>query len=92
MDDIERAEERVGRGPEALGRCRAAPSATDCEERAGTPSTLVTVGAADGITIQDARGALVYANLAAARLSGYGVGRGVHRPPIRGSASLTGRS
>ncbi|MET1011934.1 MAG: SpoIIE family protein phosphatase [Actinomycetota bacterium] len=32
---------------------------------------LVTVGAADGITIQDAHGRLVYANLAAARLSGY---------------------
>ncbi|MGH2680633.1 MAG: SpoIIE family protein phosphatase [Actinomycetota bacterium] len=33
---------------------------------------LVTIGAADGITIQDAGGRLVYANLAAARLSGYG--------------------
>ena len=33
---------------------------------------LVTMGAADGITIQDATGGLVYANLAAARLSGYG--------------------
>src|SRR5688500_4948804 len=32
---------------------------------------LVTVGAADGITIQDPQGRLVYANLAAARLSGY---------------------
>jgi PAS domain S-box-containing protein len=32
---------------------------------------LVTAGAADGITIQDAKGSLVYANLAAARLSGY---------------------
>ena len=32
---------------------------------------LVTLGAADGITIQDAEGRLVYANLAAARLSGY---------------------
>ena len=32
---------------------------------------LVTTGAADGITIQDALGRLVYANLAAARLSGY---------------------
>jgi PAS domain S-box-containing protein len=33
---------------------------------------LVTIGAADGITIQDADGRLVYANLAAARISGYG--------------------
>jgi PAS domain S-box-containing protein len=33
---------------------------------------LVTIGVADGITIQDAQGRLVYANLAAARLSGYG--------------------
>jgi PAS domain S-box-containing protein len=33
---------------------------------------LVTIGAADGITIQDAEGRLVYANLAAARISGYG--------------------
>ena len=32
---------------------------------------LVTGGAADGITIQDAQGRLVYANLAAAQLSGY---------------------
>jgi len=32
----------------------------------------VTIGAADGITIQDAGGRLVYANLAAARLSDYG--------------------
>ena len=31
----------------------------------------MTTGAADGITIQDALGRLVYANLAAARLSGY---------------------
>ena len=31
----------------------------------------MTTGAADGITIQDARGRIVYANLAAARLSGY---------------------
>ena len=33
---------------------------------------LVTIGAADGITIQDAEGRVVYANLAAARMSGYG--------------------
>jgi len=32
---------------------------------------LVTMGAADGITIQDASGRVVYANLAAARLTGY---------------------
>jgi len=41
-------------------------------EEARDTLELLTVGAADGITIQDARGALVYANLAAARLSGYG--------------------
>jgi len=41
-------------------------------EEARDTLELVTVGAADGITIQDARGAVVYANLAAARLSGYG--------------------
>src|SRR5262245_26855743 len=32
---------------------------------------LLTMGAADGITIQDARGRVVYANLAAAQLTGY---------------------
>ena len=32
----------------------------------------MTLGAADGITIQDSEGRLVYANLAAARISGYG--------------------
>ena len=41
-------------------------------EEARDTLELVTIGAADGITIQDARGGLVYANLAAARLSGYG--------------------
>ena len=41
-------------------------------EEARDTLELVTIGAADGITIQDARGDLVYANLAAARLSGYG--------------------
>jgi PAS domain S-box-containing protein len=43
----------------------------DLEEARDTLE-LVTMGAADGITIQDASGGLVYANLAAARLSGYG--------------------
>jgi PAS domain S-box-containing protein len=33
--------------------------------------TLLTVSAADGITIQDSRGVLLYANLSAARLTGY---------------------
>ena len=61
MDDIERP--RTGR---TKRRCRRAL------EEARDTLELVTVGAADGITIQDARGALVYANLAAARLSGYG--------------------
>ena len=41
-------------------------------EEARDTLELVTIGAADGITIQDAKGGLVYANLAAARLSGYG--------------------
>ena len=57
MDDIDRTDEA------ALSRAL---------EEARDTLELVTVGAADGITIQDARGALVYANLAAARLSGYG--------------------
>jgi PAS domain S-box-containing protein len=43
----------------------------DLEEARDTLE-LVTMGAADGITIQDSNGGLVYANLAAARLSGYG--------------------
>ena len=41
-------------------------------EEARDTLELLTIGAADGITIQDAHGGLVYANLAAARLSGYG--------------------
>jgi PAS domain S-box-containing protein len=41
-------------------------------EEARDTLELVTIGAADGITIQDPKGGLVYANLAAARLSGYG--------------------
>jgi PAS domain S-box-containing protein len=41
-------------------------------EEARDTLELLTIGAADGITIQDAQGGLVYANLAAARLSGYG--------------------
>jgi PAS domain S-box-containing protein len=57
VDDIDRTDEA------ALSRAL---------EEARDTLELVTVGAADGITIQDARGALVYANLAAARLSGYG--------------------
>ena len=40
-------------------------------EEARDTLQLVTLGAADGITIQDAEGRLVYANLAAARMSGY---------------------
>jgi PAS domain S-box-containing protein len=57
VDDIDRTQEA------ALSRAL---------EEARDTLELVTVGAADGITIQDARGAVVYANLAAARLSGYG--------------------
>ncbi len=41
-------------------------------EEARDTLELVTIGAADGITIQDAEGRVVYANLAAARMSGYG--------------------
>jgi PAS domain S-box-containing protein len=41
-------------------------------EEARDTLELVTIGAADGITIQDAEGRVVYANLAAARISGYG--------------------
>lgn len=41
-------------------------------EEARDTLELVTIGAADGITIQDAEGKVVYANLAAARISGYG--------------------
>jgi serine phosphatase RsbU (regulator of sigma subunit)/PAS domain-containing protein len=83
LDDIERTAERVGRRvPEALGSVDAALAPED--ERANPDATsgglpdaqetldLVTIGAADGITIQDAEGRLVYANLAAARLSDYG--------------------
>ncbi|HWL89851.1 MAG TPA: PAS domain S-box protein, partial [Actinomycetota bacterium] len=41
-------------------------------EEARDTLQLVTLGVADGITIQNTQGGLVYANLAAARLSGYG--------------------
>lgn len=72
LDDIERTEERVGRpDPET-------PPSVDADDPsellipgAEEILALVTVGAADGITIQDAQGRLVYANLAAARFSGY---------------------
>lgn len=40
-------------------------------ERARVQLELITTGSADGITIQDADGRVVYANLAAARLSGF---------------------
>jgi PAS domain S-box-containing protein len=59
ITDRKRAEERAGALSRALGEAR------DTLE-------LVTIGAADGITIQDAQGEVVYANLAAARMSGYG--------------------
>jgi PAS domain S-box-containing protein len=59
ITDRKRAEEHAHALSQALGEAR------DMLE-------LVTIGAADGITIQDAEGGLVYANLAAARLSGYG--------------------
>jgi PAS domain S-box-containing protein len=57
--------ERKGADERARGLSRALEEARDTLE-------LVTMGAADGITIQNATGQLVYANLAAARLSGYG--------------------
>jgi PAS domain S-box-containing protein len=59
ITDRKRDEERV----QALSRAL---------EEARNTLELLTIGAADGITIQDADGRLVYANLAAARLSGYG--------------------
>ena len=40
-------------------------------EHARAQLELITTGSADGITIQDADGRVVYANLAAARLSGF---------------------
>jgi serine phosphatase RsbU (regulator of sigma subunit)/PAS domain-containing protein len=85
LDEIERTAERVGRrAPEALGPVDAAVAADgeraqpDGEAMEGGLADaretleLVTIGVADGITIQDADGRLVYANLAAARLSDYG--------------------
>jgi PAS domain S-box-containing protein len=88
LDDVERTEERVGReDPAAPSSVDAeipvdpttlvsegATRRDDGEDFPDAQETLdlVTVGAADGITIQDADGRLVYANLAAARLSGYG--------------------
>ena len=59
ITDRNRAEERAQELSRAL-------------EEARDTLQLVTLGAADGITIQDAKGALIYANLAAARISGYG--------------------
>jgi len=59
ITDRKQAEERAG----ALSRAL---------EEARDTLELVTIGAADGITIQDAQGRVVYANLAAARMSGYG--------------------
>ena len=58
ITDRKRSEDR------ALALSKALEEARDTLE-------LVTIGAADGITIQDAEGRLVYANLAAARISGY---------------------
>ena len=59
ITDRKQAEER------ARALSRALEEARDTLE-------LVTIGAADGITIQDSEGRVVYANLAAARISGYG--------------------
>ncbi|HWL91421.1 MAG TPA: SpoIIE family protein phosphatase, partial [Actinomycetota bacterium] len=59
ITDRKRAEERAQELSRAL-------------EEARDTLQLVTLGAADGITIQGIQGGLVYANLAAARLSGYG--------------------
>lgn len=56
-----------GQAGAALVRLRAERALADARDTL----ELVTVGAADGITIQDTSGRLVYANLAAARLSGY---------------------
>lgn len=58
ITDRKQAEERAG----ALSRAL---------EEARDTLELVTIGAADGITIQDAQGGVVYANLAAAQMSGY---------------------
>jgi PAS domain S-box-containing protein len=51
----------------ALMRIRA----EDALERAHAQLELITLGSADGITIQDEHGGLVYANDAGARLSGF---------------------
>jgi PAS domain-containing protein len=59
ITDRKRAEER----DRALSRAL---------EEARDTLELLTIGAADGITIQDAKGEVVYANLAAALMSGYG--------------------
>jgi PAS domain S-box-containing protein len=72
LDDIERTEERDGRSdPETLPSVDADDASELLIPGAEEILALVTVGAADGITIQDAQGRLVYANLAAGRLSGY---------------------
>ncbi len=51
----------------ALTRARA----EEALERAQAQLDLITIGSADGLTIQAADGRVVYANLAAARLSGF---------------------
>jgi PAS domain S-box-containing protein len=51
----------------AIARHRAERALTEARDTLG----LLTAGAGDGITIQDAQGRLHYANLAAARLSGF---------------------
>ena len=76
ITDRKQAEER------ARGLSRALEEARDTLE-------LVTIGAADGITIQDAEGRVVYANLAAARISGYGsVDEFLAADPTRAPRSL----
>ena len=50
-------------------RPAAGPNATSSTR--GAQLELITTGSADGLTIQDADGRVVYANLAAARLSGF---------------------
>lgn len=82
MDDTERTEDEVvsqgspsrDGAPDNADRRNAEDRARELSralEEARDTLELVTLGAADGITIQDASGDVVYANLAAARLSGY---------------------
>jgi PAS domain S-box-containing protein len=52
----------------AIARLRAEKALAAARDTLG----LLTLSAGDGITIQDTRGVLLYANLSAARLTGYG--------------------